>query len=95
MLRASFSWIGLLAPEFVHYLYEKTKKADQRCTVLFVVTLLLFVTLPSVVFSPAEEPIAWNMVQKRLQIASLVLRGITALSLALLLLEHVVLAASQ
>lgn len=59
------------------------------------VTLLPFVTLSSVVFPPAEEATAWNMVQKCLQTASLVLEGIIALSLALLLLEHVVLATSQ
>ena len=74
---------------------QKTENADQRCAVLFLVTSLLFATLPSVVFSPAEEPIAWNMVRKWLQTASLVLEGITALSLALLLLKRVVLATSQ
>lgn len=66
----------------------------QRCTVLFLVTLLQLMT-PSVPFSPAEEPIAQNMVQKWLQIVSLVLEGTIALSLALLLLEHVVLATFQ
>lgn len=66
----------------------------QRCTVLFLVTLLQLMT-PSVPFSPAEEPIARNMVQKWLQIVSLVLEGTIALSLALLLLEHVVLATFQ
>lgn len=73
----------------------EAKNANQKHIVLSFVTLLPLVTLSTVVFSPVEELTVWNMVQEWLQTVSLALEGTTAPTLALLHLEHVVLATSQ